>query len=210
MFDKNGRLKVLDFGLAKLIADNVDPEQARTLPQGSDTAVGQIMGTAAYMSPEQAEGEPIDHRSDIFSLGIILYEMATGDRPFQGKTHISTISSILKDQPASVSEIKQTLPRHLGRIVHRCLEKERRTNVFRRRKDVRNDLEDLRKEVDSGEIAQTMTSASSLSAASLRGRGHGCRGRFLASSLWLWPSCCSRDASHYRGLPMVRMRDSAR
>ena len=164
MFDKGGRLKVLDFGLAKLLADNVDPEQAKTLAQGSDTAVGQILGTAAYMSPEQAEGEPIDHRSDIFSLGIMLFEMATGERPFQGKTHISTISSILKDKPASVSEIKQTLPRHLGRIVNRCLEK----NVdkrFQTAKDVRNELEDLKKEVDTGEIAQTLTSASSLTTA---------------------------------------------
>jgi serine/threonine protein kinase/tetratricopeptide (TPR) repeat protein len=164
MFDKDGRLKVLDFGLAKLLADNVDPEQARTLAQGSDTAVGQILGTAAYMSPEQAEGKPIDHRSDIFSLGIMLYEMATGVRPFQGDTNISTISSILKDTPASVSEIKQTLPRHLGRIVGRCLEKDP-DKRYHSGKDIRNDLEGLKKEVDSGDIAQTLTSASSMSVA---------------------------------------------
>jgi len=161
MFDRDGRLKVLDFGLAKLIAQSVNLDTAPTIVQGSDTAVGQIMGTAAYMSPEQAEGKEIDGRSDIFSLGIVLYEMATGERPFKGDTQISTISSILKDTPKHISEIKREIPRHVGRIVNRCLEKNP-DKRFQSAKDVRNDLEGLKKEIDSGELSVEMESGPSI------------------------------------------------
>ncbi len=84
MFDKGGRLKVLDFGLAKLLEETTATADDPTIMQSGHTLAGQILGTAAYMSPEQAEGKPIDHRSDIFSLGILFYEMASGRRPFQG------------------------------------------------------------------------------------------------------------------------------
>lgn len=138
MLDRDGRIKVLDFGLAKLLDPASAIEGARTVVDSSDTAVGQVLGTAAYMSPEQAEGKPVDHRTDIFSLGIAFYEMATGEKPFKGETRISTISSILKDTPPSITELKSTLPRHLGRIVNHCLEKnpERR---YQSAKDVRNE-----------------------------------------------------------------------
>ena len=154
MIDRDGRVKVLDFGLAKVFAVATNPETAETVIRTHDTAAGRILGTPAYMSPEQAEGKLIDNRSDIFSLGIVLYEMATGRRPFEGDTPISTISSILKDQPKSVSDLKPANPRELGRIVAHCLEKnpERR---FQTAKDVRNELEGLRREVDSGEIMAT-------------------------------------------------------
>jgi len=152
MFDRDGRLKVLDFGLAKLISSALDNSDAETVVESGDTGVGQILGTAAYMSPEQAEGKPIDNRTDIFSLGIVLYELATGDRPFKGDTQISTISSILKDTPPHISEIRHELPRHVGRIINHCLEKspDRR---FQSAKDVRNDLEGLKREVDSGSLS---------------------------------------------------------
>jgi serine/threonine protein kinase len=75
------------------------------LPTKSRTEEGRIVGTVAYMSPEQAEGKTLDSRSDIFSLGIVLYEMATGERPFQGETTASVLSSILRDTPKSVTEI---------------------------------------------------------------------------------------------------------
>ena len=157
MFDRDGRLKVLDFGLAKLLDRSGEAEGAETVVESGDTGIGQIMGTAAYMSPEQAEGKPIDHRSDIFSLGIVLYQMATGDRPFKGDTQISTISAILKDHPQHISEIKTELPRHVGRIVNHCLEK-KPDRRFQSAKDIRNELDGLRKEVDSGELSATMTS----------------------------------------------------
>jgi TolB-like protein/tRNA A-37 threonylcarbamoyl transferase component Bud32 len=170
MIDRDGRLKVLDFGLAKVFAVGSGLESMETVVRTHDTAAGRILGTPAYMSPEQAEGKNIDHRSDIFSLGIVLYEMATGKRPFEGDTPISTISSILKDQPKSVSELKPANPRELGRIVSHCLEKdpERR---FQTAKDVRNELEGLRKEVDSGEIVSTGSMAARDVAASEKGRG---------------------------------------
>jgi serine/threonine protein kinase/tetratricopeptide (TPR) repeat protein len=156
MLDRDGRLKVLDFGLAKLLSPGPDPSDARTQVASSDTAVGQIVGTAAYMSPEQAEGKAIDSRSDIFSLGIVYYEMATGEKPFKGDTRISTISSIIKDHPRPISDIKASLPRHLARIVNRCLEKNPE-NRFQSAKDVRNDLSGLKREIDTGELGSSTT-----------------------------------------------------
>ncbi len=150
MVDTEGRLRVLDFGLAKLR----DPSGAEggTLA-ATATAVteeGKILGTVAYMSPEQAEGKEVDPRSDIFSLGTILYEMVSGTRPFQGDTKVSTISAILKDEPASVTELRPTLPNHLGRIIRRCLAKEP-DRRYETAIGLRNELEDLKAEIDSGE-----------------------------------------------------------
>ena len=95
MLDGEGRLKVLDFGLAKLLEPEVGSDTATITVEGSATGEGRVLGTVAYMSPEQAEGKTVDHRSDIFSLGVVFYEMATGRRPFQGDSNISTLASIL-------------------------------------------------------------------------------------------------------------------
>ena len=153
MVSDDGRLRVLDFGLAKLTEQQPQADAATQLAEAHAadlTEEGKVLGTVAYMSPEQAEGRQVDRRSDIFSLGIILYEMAVGERPFKGDTKISPISSILKDQPVPATEVNRALPRHLGRILGHCLEKnpERR---YQSAKDLRNDLEGLRAEVDSGE-----------------------------------------------------------
>jgi TolB-like protein/tetratricopeptide (TPR) repeat protein len=169
MFDKAGRLKVLDFGLAKMLADSTTSPDDATIAQVSNTVAGQILGTAAYMSPEQAEGKAIDHRSDIFSLGIVLYEMATGLRPFTGDTQMSTLTAILRDTPASISEIRHNLPRHLGRIIHRCLEKDP-DRRFQTAKDVRNELEGLKKEIDSGITQMSESSITSVAAPPRRSR----------------------------------------
>ena len=109
-----------------------------------------ILGTVNYMSPEQVEGKAIDHRSDIFSIGIILYEMATGRRPFQGETPSAVLSSILKDTPTSLTDANPSLPPLLARIIRRCLAKglERR---YQSAKDIRNELEELSQDVESGE-----------------------------------------------------------
>jgi Tol biopolymer transport system component/predicted Ser/Thr protein kinase len=153
MIGNDGRLRVLDFGLAKLVAGaEADRAGAVTMAGGQDiTSEGKIVGTVAYMSPEQAEGKPIDQRSDIFSTGVMLYEMATGDPPFKGDTHISTISSIIREEPTTVTELRQNLPRHLGRIVKRCLAKapDRR---YQTAIDLRNELQELKGEIDSGDI----------------------------------------------------------
>lgn len=149
--DQHGRVKVLDFGLAKVAGAPFMSEGATALPTALATGEGRILGTVAYMSPEQAEGKTVDARSDLFSLGVILYEMATGQRPFAGETSISIISAIVKDTPKSVTDLNPALPRDFGRIVKRALAKdpERR---YQTAKDLRNDLEELKASLDSGEL----------------------------------------------------------
>jgi serine/threonine protein kinase len=151
MVDDEGRVKVLDFGIAKLIEEDIPDDEAAT-QMGSEalTEEGKIVGTVAYMSPEQAEGKAADPRSDIFSLGILLYEMATGDRPFVGDTKLSILASIVKDDPRPIYERNMEMPRHLARIIKKALEK----NLNRRYQsmvELRNDLIELKEEIDAGE-----------------------------------------------------------
>jgi len=151
MMGDDGRLRVLDFGLAKLAETASGEEGPAEAPTQSVTQEGKVLGTVAYMSPEQAEGKPVDHRSDIFSLGIILYELATGQRPFKGDTSLSVLSSILRDTPGSVTDLNTRLPRQLGRIVRRCLQKEP-DRRYQSAMDLRNELEELQEEVATGEV----------------------------------------------------------
>ncbi len=141
----DGRLKVLDFGLAKLEQELPGGEQTMDLERPL-TEAGSIVGTAPYMSPEQLEGKAVDARSDIFSLGILMYEMLTGERPFKGDSSMAVMSSVLKDQPRQMTELKANLPRHLERIVAGCLEKnpdDRHPNSVA----VRNNLRQLQREL---------------------------------------------------------------
>jgi len=123
MVDENGRLKVLDFGLAKQ-RDSSGPEGVTQMLTSELTGEGKIIGTVSYMSPEQAEGKSLDHRSDIFSLGILMYEMITGKRPFAGETNLSILSSILKDDPRSVSDVRDSIPIPIARLIQRALAKQ--------------------------------------------------------------------------------------
>jgi eukaryotic-like serine/threonine-protein kinase len=117
---RDGITKILDFGVAKLIfADNDDVTRA-TLAM---TEPGLVVGTPGYMSPEQVRGQIVDARSDIFSMGAILYEMLSGNRAFRGDTPADTMSAILKEEPPDISEQVPALPPVMARIVHRCLEK---------------------------------------------------------------------------------------
>ncbi|HXG88168.1 MAG TPA: protein kinase [Vicinamibacterales bacterium] len=125
MVDGSGRLKVLDFGLAKLkpgfLEENIDTRAATAHDR---SVAGQILGTIAYMSPEQAEGKEVDHRSDIFSLGIMLHELITGRRPFSGDSSASMISSLLRDQAPTITAVNPALPEDLSAVITRCLAKD--------------------------------------------------------------------------------------
>ena len=120
---KDGLVKILDFGLARMEALTA-PERQGDLPTITlDTKPGAVMGTPAYMSPEQVRGEPADARSDIFSFGCVLYEVVTGNRPFGGKTPADTTAAILKEEPPDVSDTRKVVPPELGCMIRHCLEK---------------------------------------------------------------------------------------
>ena len=153
MVGAEGRLKVLDFGLAKLKrGEAASPKaEAETETERELTTQHHVMGTAHYMSPEQVEGRPVDARSDIFSLGVIFYQMATGMLPFRGDSTMSVISSILKDSPPAPSEVNPAIPRDLDRIISRCLVKDP-ARRYQNAADLRNDIEDVQHQIELGEV----------------------------------------------------------
>jgi eukaryotic-like serine/threonine-protein kinase len=120
---EDGRVKILDFGLAKLTRPEGGNEGGDTLTAQVNTEPGQVMGTVGYMAPEQVRGKATDHRSDIFALGSILYEMVSGKRAFRGETAADTMSAILKEEPEELTETGRNVPASLERIVRHCLEK---------------------------------------------------------------------------------------
>ncbi|MGA6986152.1 MAG: protein kinase [Terriglobales bacterium] len=143
---ENGQTKILDFGLAKSLPEAGSSEAAL---EDSLTAVGVIPGTAVYMSPEQARCEPLDARSDLFSLGVVLYEMATGKKPFATGNVITTLDAVLNQKPASPLSLKPSLPPDLEGILGRAMEKDR-GHRYPNALAMKGDLQSLRKETESG------------------------------------------------------------
>lgn len=119
----DGRLKILDFGLAKLTLPDPVDSNITSAPTRAETGAGVVVGTAAYMSPEQARGQPTDHRSDIFAFGTILHEMLTGQQAFRADSSVETMNAILKEEPPEVSQVNPDVPAGFDRIVQHCLEK---------------------------------------------------------------------------------------
>lgn len=122
MVTNEDRIKVLDFGLAKVAYEESPLDDATAA--SPITEAGQVFGTVPYMAPEQLRGDSVDARCDLFALGIILYELAAGQRPFSGRTHADLISSILRDAPKPLAQARPDLPRDFARVIHRCLEKD--------------------------------------------------------------------------------------
>ena len=152
MVTRDGRIKVLDFGLAKLVGagSNSDIGYAATVTSPLSEP-GQMLGTVPYMSPEQIRGETLDARTDLFSFGVIFYELAAGRRPFTGKTPPDVSSAILRDVPEPLTRVRPDLPGDLERLVMWCLEKNPRERI-QSALDVTNELRRLRKVAERGEM----------------------------------------------------------
>jgi len=149
----DGHVKILDFGLAKIL-QHPDEAHRSQLSQAETaslelTEARSLLGTAAYMSPEQTRGETVDARSDIFSFGTTLYEMVTGKLPFSGKTHMDKLTAILHTQPGPASQINSKVPLELDRILAKCLEKDPRER-YQSTEDLAVDLKRLGRDVESG------------------------------------------------------------
>ncbi len=142
-----GQVKVLDFGLAKLVHNvGTDHEADQSL-----TAVGIIPGTAVYMSPEQARSEAVDARSDLFSFGVVLYEMATGKKPFTGANSLVTLDAVLHAKPIPPRDLNPKIPIELEAIIGKAMEKDR-SKRYQNAAEIRSDLALLKKEAESGSI----------------------------------------------------------
>jgi len=146
MVGDDGRIRVLDFGLVKPAAGFAVNSEG---PTAAKTGQGVIVGTVNYMSPEQAQGKTVDARSDIFSLGVVFYEMLTGRRPFGGESSTAILSAILQEAPTPVREHRREIPQELARIVGRCLAKEPNRRI-QTALDIRNELEALKADLASG------------------------------------------------------------
>lgn len=149
MVTETGLVKVLDFGLAKLAEAPPAPDGDSTVTVLAPTDAGTVMGTAAYMSPEQADGKPVDARTDVFSFGAVLYELLTGERAFHGETKLSTMSAVVEKDPAPLGA---GIPLPVERMVMRCLRKDP-ARRWQNMADLQMSLEELRDDTDSGRLS---------------------------------------------------------
>ena len=147
---ENGQVKVLDFGLAKISRDGT-PVSEETPYEDSLTAMGVVPGTAVYMAPEQARGEDLDARTDIFSFGVVLYEMATGKKPFRGSNVVTTLDAILHQKPESPLALNPSLPSEIKGVIGKAMEKDR-AQRYQTASQIRADLQRLKRQTESGPV----------------------------------------------------------
>ena len=150
----DGHAKILDFGLAKLLETPKETgaasgDELSHMETMARTQAGMVLGTLRYMSPEQARGQDLDHRSDIFSLGVMLYEMVTGTLPFSGQSPIDTLHAIAFEETRPITALRANLPPSLQRVISRCLRK-RAQDRYPDTKELTTDLRAVQREVESG------------------------------------------------------------
>ena len=158
MISKDGFVKILDFGLAKLVEPSTQDASVAQTAVAAPTEPGTVMGTAGYMSPEQASGQPVDFRSDQFSLGTIVYEMATGQRAFQRKTGPETLVAVIREEPPPLSQIAPKSPAPVRWIVERCLAKDPEER-YASTKDLARDLKSLRDHLSETSVSGGLEAA---------------------------------------------------
>ncbi|MFZ0758923.1 MAG: protein kinase [Candidatus Sulfotelmatobacter sp.] len=146
----SGQVKVLDFGLAKLL-HNIGTDSDGAAADNSLTAVGVIPGTAVYMSPEQVRSEEIDFRSDLFSFGVVMYEMSTGKKPFTGRNSLMTLDAVLHQKPVPPGELNPKVPVELEGIIGKAMEKDRKKR-YQSATQMKADLQQLKRETESGQV----------------------------------------------------------
>ena len=164
MIGEGGRVKILDLGLAKVSLPVAKGRLSAPGPGAAPTMAtppGLLVGTVNYMSPEQLEAEEVDHRTDVFSFGVMLYELAVGHHPFVGKSPSSTIGNILKEDPTSLARWNRQLPADLDRVIRKCVRKQRRER-YQSVRELLVDVENIRRDLRSPVAVATVTSDSEL------------------------------------------------
>lgn len=196
------QVKVLDFGLAKLVDTADDPSERRTVT--AMTEEGAVLGTAAYMSPEQAEGRKVDARTDIFSFGAMLYEMVTGRRPFAADSRLSILARILKDDPTPPSQLNPSLPVDVEKAILRCLRKDP-ARRYQTMADLKVTLEDLLADSASGVAAPSLPASRGRSAWATRGAWAAIVMLAATTGYFAWQSLRVRETPPLRAVPLTSL-----